>query len=60
MKNYVVRHHPSYSHAWRPVGYFDNAKDALAKYDALREVYPHERVWVVELCSDQVIADRLK
>ena len=58
---YVVRHQPSYSTTWRVVGYFETAKDALAKYEALREACPPERVWVVELYSDQVTADsRLK
>ena len=57
MKNYVVRHKPSNSGTWVPVDYFDNVKDALAKYGELRKTYPRERVWVVDLLNEQVIAD---
>ncbi len=57
MKNYVVRHHMKNNRTWSVVDYFETAADALAEFEELRRAHPGERVWVVELDSDQVIAD---
>ena len=60
MKNFVVRHKPNYSRTWVARGYFETAAEALAKYEAIRETYPNERVWVVDLMTDQLLADNHK
>ena len=56
-KPYVVRHKPEQSSTWKAVGYFESVGDALAEYEELRKAYLRERVWVVDLNSDQVLAD---
>ena len=55
-KPYVVRHRPKYR-SWRNVAFFETAREALAKYEKLTQTYLTERVWVVDLLKDQVIAD---
>lgn len=57
MKNYAVRHHPSYSRTWIPVGHYKTSREALAEYERQHRTHPRERVWVVDLCNDTVLAD---
>ena len=57
LKNYLVRHVPKYSRTWLVVGYFESMKDALSEFNELHTTYPGERVWVVEMDTDHVIAD---
>ena len=53
----MVRHQPSYSRRFRDVEFFHTAREALDEYEKLRKVYLRERVWVVDLMNDRIIAD---
>ncbi len=53
---YAVRHKPRYGNT-RDVAYYDNAADAIDRYDSLCKTYMRERVWVVDLMNDRLIAD---
>ena len=57
LKNYVVRHKPSYSSTWVDIGYFHTLEDALAAFHKRHEARRDERVWVVELDTDRTFAD---
>ena len=52
---YVVRHKAPYR--TRDVAFTDNVRKAMERYDSLVKAYPRERVWVVDLMNDRVIAD---
>lgn len=56
-KNFVVRHEPKYSRTWQLAGSFETLQEALAEFDVLHQLHPDERVWVVELPTDQAVAD---
>ena len=57
MSRFVVRHHRYTDATWHVVGYFESAREALAEYEELQRAYRRERVWVVDLVDDVVIAD---
>ena len=53
---YVVRHRRR-NLGTRDVAYYDNAPDAIDRYDSLCKTFMRERVWVVDLMNDRIIAD---
>ena len=57
MKCYVVRHKRSTDSTSRAVDYFETKQEALAEFEKLRQTYRRERVWVVDLQNEVVIAD---
>lgn len=57
LRHFVVRHQPSYSRRFRDVEFFHTAAEAIDEYEKLRKVYLRERVWVVDLMNDRIIAD---
>lgn len=57
MSRFVVRHHRCTDTTWHAVDYFESKEEALAEYEELRRTYRRERVWVVDLRDDVVIAD---
>ena len=57
LKPFVVYHDMKQQRILRDDGYFETAREALDRFAVLRQTYDRERVYVVDLRSNQVIAD---
>lgn len=57
LRHFVLRHKPSHSPRFRDVEFFHTEAEALEEYEKLRKDYLRERVWVVDLMNDRIIAD---